>query len=138
MRKSLTHLSCLLLCLLAAACSKEAPKTAPESLTTGGGTGYANSAEALEALHAKQGVVFSTKRGWIIANDSADNAVWSFPPKDNPSYPAAVKRQFIKENGQFELKMTSNCEASPTACAELLHGFYKANDAVVQQLDTAR
>ncbi len=66
------------------------PEAPPEA--SGSTIGYPNVTSALEALHAKPGVVFSSNGGWTIAEDEADKTLWSFPPAGDPAYPAAVKR----------------------------------------------
>jgi hypothetical protein len=85
--------------------------------------GYPNVAAALAGLHARPGVVFSTKDGWTVASDQAASAVWSFAPPGHPAYSAAVKRSVVEENGAVRVKMEVLCEASKAACDDLVRTF---------------
>jgi hypothetical protein len=89
--------------------------------------GYPNVAAALAGLHAKAGTVFKEEAGWTVVEDDADHAFWSFPPRGNPAYPAAVKRQFVDENGGTSLEMAVHCEASKQACDDLVRTFQELN-----------
>ncbi len=90
--------------------------------------GYPTVDAALEALHAKAGVVFTTRDGWTIANDAAADTLWSFPPPGNPAYPAAVKRQVVEQNGTVSMKMEVLCGATKQACDDLVRSFVQLND----------
>ena len=86
---------------------------------------------ALAALHAKSGVVFSTFRGWTIANDEAAQAIWSFPPPVHPAYPSAVKRQVKgRAGGGSEIDMKVLCAASKSVCDDLVRSFEQLNSSM--------
>ncbi len=44
--------------------------------------GYSTPARALAALRARPDVAFSEQRGWTVAEDLADRAIWSFAPPE--------------------------------------------------------
>lgn len=108
------------------------PAPLPEA--TGHPTGYASVAEALADLHTKASVVFSIESGWTIATDKATNTIWSFPPPGNSAFPAAVKRQFVEQNGAVILNMSVQCEASKSACDDLVRQFQQLNAAVAASI----
>jgi hypothetical protein len=96
--------------------------------------GYPTVAAALADLRSKPGVVFTTKDGWTVASDEATTTLWSFSPAGYPAYPAAVKRQFVQENGQLSLKMNVQCEASKAACDDLVRTFQNLNAAMIADM----
>jgi Protein of unknown function (DUF4019) len=102
-------------------------ETAPLAEAQGSTVGYATVAEALQALHAKAGVVFSTQAGWTIAQDSAAETFWSFPPPGDPAYPSAVKRQLIHNGGSIEMTMSVLCGSTKAACDHLVRQFQQLN-----------
>ncbi len=91
--------------------------------------GYPSIAAALQALRARSDVKFSEPDGWIIAIDEANDTVWSFPSKDNPAYPAAVKRQVIPaDDGSIGIRTSISCAATKSACDKLAQYFREMND----------
>lgn len=97
--------------------------------------GYPTAEAALAALKAKPGVTFAEQDGWTIATDDADNAVWSFPPQQDPAYPAVVRRQMTAgPKGSVSVQMDVLCSASKTACDDLVRAFERMNDEVKAQL----
>lgn len=90
-------------------------------------TGYPSVAAALAGLHAKSGVVFREDHGWTIAEDEADMTVWSFAPVGDPAYPAVVKRHLHTKDGATYVDMSVHCEASKSACDNLVRSFNQLN-----------
>lgn len=89
--------------------------------------GYPSVEAALAALHSKAGVKFTTQNGWTVAEDASTNTFWSFPPPGNPAYPSAVKRQLIDQDGGVSLQMTVHCDATKSACDDLVRSFQELN-----------
>ena len=78
-------------------------------------------------MQVKPGVVLTTENGWLIATDEAALAIWSFAPENYPAYPAVVKRQAVPNGIGSIIKMDVHCEASKTACDNLVRTFAKMN-----------
>ena len=95
--------------------------------------GYPTVAAALEALRARPDVHISAQRGWTVADDRANNTMWSFTPQGNPAYPAAVKREIVAEKGAIYIKMNILCEATKAACDQLVVDFQRLNEAMKQR-----
>jgi Protein of unknown function (DUF4019) len=89
--------------------------------------GYDSVGEALAALKARQGVTFTVQNGWTVVTDPAEAAVWSFPPKGHPAYPSAVKRQIENRSNGAYVNMSVQCEASKSACDDLVRSFETLN-----------
>jgi hypothetical protein len=89
--------------------------------------GYPSVSSALQGLHSRPDVVFSTERGWIIATDEKHYTIWSFAPPNYPAYPAVVKRQVIPEGTGSSIEMSVECEASKSACDDLVRTFSELN-----------
>ena len=89
--------------------------------------GYPDVDTALAALHAKPGVVFHEQGGWLVADDDAEKTIWSFPPKGHPAWPSAVKRQLVSDSAGISVDMKVHCQASKTACDDLVRTFEKLN-----------
>ncbi|MBI1684743.1 DUF4019 domain-containing protein [Caulobacter hibisci] len=100
---------------------------APLPEAEGDTIGYPTVAAALDALRSKRGVVISTQNGWTIADDSAAMTIWSFPPVGHPAYPSAVKRQVEGRGRGAQLNMSIQCEASKSACDDLVRAFQALN-----------
>ena len=45
------------------------------------------------AVQSEFSLWWTAARGTDVATDDADNAVWSFPPQNDPAYPAVVRRR---------------------------------------------
>ena len=88
---------------------------------------YRTVSEALTALRAKPGVVFTTENGWLIATDEAAYSIWSFAPQGYAAYPAVVKRWVIPKQVGSEIRMDVLCEASKASCDDLVRTFAKMN-----------
>lgn len=112
----------------------EAAAQAPLPEVEGQPVGYPTVAAALDALRSKQGVTIMTRDGWTIADDSAERTIWSFTPAGNPAHPSAVKRQVEDRNGTASLSMSVQCEASKSACDDLVRSFQALNEQMVQSL----
>ena len=121
--------------LLAALCISSGEQAAsgqplPESASS---IEYESVADALTALRAKPGVVFTTENGWLVATDRAAYSIWSFAPKDYPAYPAVVKRWVIPQKVGSDIEMDVLCEASKEACDDLVRTFAKMNNLPLPQ-----
>ncbi|MCH8614524.1 hypothetical protein LZ016_00165 [Sphingomonas sp. SM33] len=88
---------------------------------------YQSVSDALTALRAKPGVVFTTENGWLIATDEGAYSIWSFAPQAYAAYPAVVKRWVIPKQVGSEIRMDVLCEASKSACDDLVRTFAKMN-----------
>jgi hypothetical protein len=95
---------------------------------------YASPQLAIEALRSKPGVeVVTEANGWIVASDHDANAIWSFSPAGDPSYPAMVKRTIVgSPGGPMSLQMDVSCGASKEACDGLVRKFIELNEKAVQ------
>jgi hypothetical protein len=95
---------------------------------------YASPQLAIEALRRKEGVeVVTEANGWIVAADQKANALWSFSPVGDPSYPAMVKRTIVESTGgAMSLEMEVSCGASKEACDSLVKRFIEQNEKIVQ------
>ena len=88
---------------------------------------YQTVSQALTALRAKPGVVFTTENGWLIATDEGAYSIWSFAPQGYAAYPAVVKRWVIPKQVGSEIRMDVLCEASKANCDDLVRTFAKMN-----------
>ena len=96
--------------------------------------GYESPAQAMAALRAKPGVVFTEQRGWTVAEDRADYAVWSFVPSGHPAHPAVVRRRVVERDGAMFVDMQVLCTAKRPACDALLQEFQDLNRAMRRTL----
>jgi hypothetical protein len=101
------------------------PAPLPEAAETA--IEYPSVAAALQGLHARPNVVFTTESGWTIATDEAAYTIWSFAPPSYPAYPAMVKRQVIPQGTGSSIVMSAHCEASKPACDDLVRTFSQMN-----------
>lgn len=99
--------------------------------------GFPTVAAALQALRALPDFHISVENGWTLAVDSANTTFWAFPPASDPSYPSAVKREFVKMNGDLLIHMSVHCEASKAACDKLVIDFQHVNDALREHVNEA-
>lgn len=95
--------------------------------TAGSAIEYESVAAARQALQRKAGVVFTVVNDWEIATDEAALTIWSFSPRDYAAYPAVVKRQVVEDGGQVSINMSVHCEASKSACDDLVRTFARMN-----------
>ena len=63
----------------------------------------------------------------MVVNDSSENTIWSITQKNNPAYPAIVRRTLVEANGAIHIKMTVDCWASKEACDEMVQAFKDLN-----------
>ena len=94
---------------------------------------YQTVSDALTALRAKPGVVFTTEKGWLIATDEGAYSIWSFAPQGYAAYPAVVKRWVIPKQVGSDKRMDVLCEASKVACDDLVRTFAKMNGLPLPQ-----
>jgi hypothetical protein len=95
---------------------------------------YPSVAAALEGLRAKSGVRVSDQDGWTIIDDSANFNFWSFAPAGHPAYPAAIRRKIVRRGDDFLVDMAVLCEASKSACDQLVAEFQILNNRIRQSL----
>lgn len=100
--------------------------------------GYMTVDGALKDLHARPGVVFSTKDGWTVANEAATATLWSFPPPGHPAYPSAVKRRVVQDGDRVKIEMQVLCQASKAACDDLVRTFEQLNAQIRAQQRAGR
>ena len=112
-------------------CAQPAPAPIPESRAQ---LGYATPAQAMTALRARPDVRFTEQRGWTVAEDRANQAVWSFVPPGHPAYPAVVRRQIVQRNGSLLAVTQVLCGATKPACDTLVREFQQSNQAIRQSL----
>jgi len=60
--------------------------------------------------------------------------MWSFPPMNNPAYPAAVKRMIVQDASGISIKMDVLCQASQSACDNLVEDFKALNERVRESM----
>jgi len=97
--------------------------------------GYDSVAETLRALRSRDGVVFRTENGWLIATDEEAYTVWSFAPEDYPAYPAVVERKVIPQGRVSAIQMNVHCEASKEAYDDLVREFAKITGLPLEEQD---
>ena len=91
-------------------------------------TGYTSPAAALAALRSRSDVKFQKQANWLVAVDSANQAVWSFPPQDHAAYPSAIKRFVLKgTDGAFYVNTAIQCGGTKAVCDQLVRDFQKLN-----------
>ena len=95
--------------------------------------GYETVAAALAGLRSRPGMVFTTEKGWLIATEEAAYTIWSFAPQGYPAYPAVVKRQVIPKGTGSLIEMSVLCEASKSACDDLVRTFSQMNGLPLPQ-----
>ncbi len=102
-----------------------------QAQSAGNDIGYSSPQAALKALYARRpDVQFSLQNGWIIAADKANETVWSFAEKNNPAWPAAVKRQVIQNGDKFYVATNILCGGTTAACDQLPGEFEALNQNV--------
>ena len=93
---------------------------------------YASPGAALDALHADPAIRFETHDGWVVAHDDAKNAVWTFAPKDDPAYPAVVKRSLVDRDGRVMMATAVLCGASKVVCDDFVRKFIRLNQEMAR------
>jgi hypothetical protein len=92
--------------------------------------GYPTVAAALADLRTKPEVEFSEQNGWTLAADKSHFTLWSFAPQGYPAYPSVVKRTAVQKGTGSDLKMDVLCEASKSACDQLMLEFQALNQRI--------
>jgi hypothetical protein len=98
--------------------------------------GYPTVAAALADLRTKPEVEFSEQNGWTIAADKSHFTLWSFAPQGYPAYPSVVKRTAVQTATGSNLKMDVLCEASKSACDQLMLEFQALNQRMQGSLQS--
>jgi hypothetical protein len=94
-------------------------------------------AEALAALKARDGngTVVTESEGWVIVNEPAAAAQWSFTPTGHAAHPAVVRRIIRRPaDGPPTVETETLCEAGAQACTALTHEFEAMNDRITQSV----
>jgi len=89
--------------------------------------GYPSVEAALADLRSRSDVAISDQGGWTIVTETRARVLWSFPAKDHPAYPSAVRREIKPGPGGVYVEMAVQCEASKTACDDLVRSFQALN-----------
>ena len=119
-----------LLLATGAASAQAAAGAAPTRITD-----YKTVAEAKAALEAEDGktTIVTHPDGWVIVNQPAAAAQWSFTPPEHAAYPAVVRRIIRRgPDRAVAVETSSLCEAAAAACAQLLTEFAAMNDRITQ------
>jgi hypothetical protein len=94
--------------------------------------GYSTVDEAMTALRMRPDVEISEQQGWIVVADRKNYTFWSFAPKTNPAYPAAVKRRIVQEGDDLKIQMDVLCQAAKEPCDALVRDFQAMNERLRQ------
>ena len=94
--------------------------------------GYASIEAALAALRADPAVVERDQQGWLIFDDRPHYTLWSFSPQGHPAYPSVVKREIVRKDGSLYVAMNVKCEASKSACDQLVRDFQQLNEQMIR------
>ncbi|OYV01904.1 MAG: hypothetical protein CFE45_02760 [Burkholderiales bacterium PBB5] len=118
----------------AAAQSAPPPPPAPPAAVP---IGFANVAQALAALRARDGngTIVTEADGWVTVNEPLAAAQWSFTPAGHEAHPAVVRRIIQRGPAQaISVDLALLCEAPAAACQRLRQQFEALNDRIVQAL----
>ena len=96
--------------------------------------GYPTVEAALTSLKARRDVVFSTQGDWTIVNEPKAMVLWSFPGKNHPAYPSAVRRAIRQGADGVYIDMAVHCEASKAACDDLVLSFRALNQQMTADM----
>lgn len=114
-------------------CVGDEPAPLPEA--KGDAVGYPDVATALQALQSRKDAQITTQPdGWVVVYIPTEFTIWTFTPKTNPAYPAAVKRIITKQADGMYINMSVLCEASKEACDELVRQFSQLNEKIKSSL----
>jgi hypothetical protein len=131
----LTFLAAMLVTLSCKAEQSAAPL--PESATSR--IEYPSPQAAFEGLQRKPGVDMRREvNGWVIANDKSQNAIWSFSPSSDPSFPAVVKRTIVEKDKNISIEMDVLCGASKANCDNLVRQFLALNEKIKAEIESKR
>ncbi|CAN5879423.1 hypothetical protein BH11PSE8_BH11PSE8_27730 [soil metagenome] len=112
------------------------PASAPiASGTASNAIAYPSVARALAALEAEDGksTVVTHPDGWVVVNEPAAAAQWSFTPPGYYAYPAVVRRIIRRgPNKAVAVETASLCEAPAESCERLLKEFATMNERITQ------
>jgi len=111
-----------------------AAQIAPGNVPEIGGTptGFATPEAAIQALRARRDVTFKDSGGWLIAEDAANQAVWSFPPRSHPANPSAIKRSVVAgADGKYYIYTAVQCGGTKLVCDQLVLDFQRLNAGIV-------
>lgn len=96
---------------------------------------YPTVAEALNALQSrKDAKSYTAGPGWLVFEIPSEYTIWTFVPKDNAAYPAVVKRVITRDANGVYINMDVLCEASQSACDDLVKQFNQLNDQMKQSM----
>ncbi|CAN5271824.1 hypothetical protein BH11PSE9_BH11PSE9_15960 [soil metagenome] len=121
--------------LCAAAASAVAQPAPAASAPAANPIAYPSVARALSALEAEDGktTVVTHPDGWVVVNEPAAAAQWSFTPPGYYAYPAVVRRIIRRgPNKAVAVETASLCEAPADSCERLLKEFATMNDRITQ------
>ena len=93
------------------------------SPASAGGIGYKTPAAALADLKSKPGVTVREENNWIVLNDSENHTIWSITTEKHPAHSTAIKRTFVKRDGQLFSQMNVLCGASKETCDQVVAQF---------------
>ncbi|CAN5346240.1 hypothetical protein BH11PSE9_BH11PSE9_21270 [soil metagenome] len=96
---------------------------------------YKSVSQALSALEAEDGksAVVTHPDGWVVVNEPAAAAQWSFTPAGYYAYPAVVRRIIRRgPNKAVSVETASLCEAPAESCDRLLKEFATMNERITQ------
>lgn len=96
---------------------------------------YKSVSQALAALEAEDGksTVVTHPDGWVVVNEPAAAAQWSFTPAGYYAYPAVVRRIIRRgPNKAVSVETASLCEAPAESCERLLKEFATMNERITQ------
>ena len=99
---------------------------------------YISAAEAREGVRNNPDARFETQDGWTIARDTARRTVWAFVPKDDPAYPAVVRRIVVERNSQVRVDMHVLCDADKAICDDLRRQFRELNEDIARLMQQRR
>lgn len=117
---------------VASTVAAQTPNAEPSSIA------FKSVAEALTSLESRDGngTMVTRPDGWVVINEPAAAAQWSFVPKGHDAYPAVVRRLVLRStSGQaVSVQVISLCEAAAEPCAKLLEDFKQMNDRITQSV----
>ena len=93
------------------------------SPASAGGIGYKTPAAALADLKSKPGVTAREENNWIVLNDSENHTIWSITTEKHPAHSTAIKRTFVKRDGQLVSQMNVLCGAPKETCDQVVAQF---------------
>jgi hypothetical protein len=101
------------------------------------GIGFKTVAETVTYLHSVPGVQVKTSAfdGWLIVEEPAKDAQWSFTPAGHYAFPTVVKRAVRRDRlGNLYVEMSALCENEWTPCEDLVSEFSQLNEVIRQRM----